>query len=769
MAHWSIRKKLQALLLVVFLPAVGVIVVTGLNQRRSEIESARSNALLMVKSLAAQQEQIARSTQTMLTLLAQLPAVRSLDAKECNDLFSEIHRRFPVYSVILAVTPDGNVFAASMPVKPGTMNLGYRKHVKDAIRTRDFSVGEYIVGRISNVRSLNYTYPAFDTKGNLVAIVIVGFDLDEYASFISKAHPADGVSVAIADWKGVRLFRMPETPTTAAGTALPPDLMPLLSGGSQYGSYDRVSQDGVDRIYAFGQLRLREGLPPYMYMLVGIPKGPIMHNANLRLLKGLLILGTSAALAVVAAWIFLGHILIEPMNRLVTATRLFGKGAINVRTGVPHTSDELGRLAQSFDDTISLLEARDAERKKAKEALHVAAAETELFLTCIPSILIGLDSAGCITRWNAAAVATFGVDAADVMGRTLDGCGIQWSHSDLRSEVTRWLAATTFLSPEDLAFERGDDTRFLAIGVQPIRGSSGTSGLIVTGVDITRRKGLEEQLRQAQKLEAVGQLAAGIAHEINTPAQFVGDNIGFLKESWANIADLLQLSRRMREEAGCGSLQAQTAALDIACQRADVDYLLAEVPSAIDQAWEGMGRISKIIRAMKEFSHPGGKEKCPVDINHAISTTITVARNEWKYVPDMVTQLDPSLVPVSCMAGEFNQVMLNLIVNAAQAIAASTAATHGAKGTITISTTQLQDAVRIAIHDTGSGIPEHIRSRVFEPFFTTKPVGQGTGQGLALAHTVIVQRHKGQIWFESAVGAGTTFFVQLPLTPNASP
>jgi signal transduction histidine kinase len=135
----------------------------------------------------------------------------------------------------------------------------------------------------------------------------------------------------------------------------------------------------------------------------------------------------------------------------------------------------------------------------------------------------------------------------------------------------------------------------------------------------------------------------------------------------------------------------------------------------------------------------------------------------------LVTELDPNLVAVSCLAGEFNQVMLNLIVNAAQAIAASKAGTNGAKGTITISTVQLPDAVRIAVRDTGTGIPEHIQSRVFEPFFTTKPVGQGTGQGLALAHTVIVQRHQGQIWFESAAGAGTTFFVQLPLTQIPKP
>src|ERR1019366_7818624 len=234
MERWSNGKKLQALVLVVFFPAVAVFLATCFNQRRSQIEEARRNALFMVKSLTAQQEQIASATKTMLTLLAQLPAVRSRDARECNHLFGEIHRQFPVYSVILAVTPDGNVCAASMPFKPGTINLADRKHVRDAIQTRDFSVGEYIVGRISNVRSLNYTYPVFDTEGSLVAVVIVGFNLDEYSRFLSKDNPARGAAVAIADWKGVRLFRMPEAPTAGTGTPLPPDVFQLLSGRSQY-------------------------------------------------------------------------------------------------------------------------------------------------------------------------------------------------------------------------------------------------------------------------------------------------------------------------------------------------------------------------------------------------------------------------------------------------------------------------------------------------------------------------------------------------------
>lgn len=404
-------------------------------------------------------------------------------------------------------------------------------------------------------------------------------------------------------------------------------------------------------------------------------------------------------------------------------------------------------------------------RRQAEAALKAAHAETELFLRSIPSILIGLDASGHIVRWNPTAAKTLGVSEEKVRGKTLDDCGVKWLHPEMKAEIARWLNTETLRRCDNVAVERNNETRFVGLEVRRISSHDNQpAGFIITGADVTERKGLEDQLRQAQKLEAIGQLAAGIAHEINTPTQYIGDNTRFLKDSWTAIAEILSLCQTMRQEASAGSITPESLAnFDRVMEQADTDYLLKEIPHAIDQSLEGLERVAKIVRAMKEFSHPGSEEKRAVDINKAIETTVTVARNEWKYVADVVTQLDSCLPLVPCLGGEFNQVILNLIINAAHAIAGVVGDGSKGKGKITISTRRDGPWVQIAIQDTGTGIPPEIQSRIFEPFFTTKPVGKGTGQGLALAHSAIVNRHQGRIWFESEPGQGTTFFIKLPV------
>jgi signal transduction histidine kinase len=198
-------------------------------------------------------------------------------------------------------------------------------------------------------------------------------------------------------------------------------------------------------------------------------------------------------------------------------------------------------------------------------------------------------------------------------------------------------------------------------------------------------------------------------------------------------------------------------------RRTDIAYLMEEVPKALTQSIEGIERISRIVRAMKEFAHPDAGEKVAVDLHKAIESTVTVSRNEWKYVADLTTDFDPALPLVPCRPGEINQVILKLIINAAHAVGDAVRG-RGAKGTITVRTRLAGEWAEIWIADTGVGIPEDIQDKIFDPFFTTKEVGKGTGQGLAIARSVIVERHGGTLTFDTDVGKGTTFIIRLPLS-----
>ncbi len=277
-------------------------------------------------------------------------------------------------------------------------------------------------------------------------------------------------------------------------------------------------------------------------------------------------------------------------------------------------------------------------------------------------------------------------------------------------------------------------------------------------------KRTQSQLLHAEKMASIGQLAAGIAHEINTPAQFVGDNVHFLQNASQDLQPIFQAYAELLAQVREGAVDSgHVSELESLLQKTDIEFLLQETPLAIAQIQEGIGRISKIVRSMKEFAHPGGQEKCPMDINKALENTVIVARHEWKFVAELQTDFDSNLPMVLCLPDEINQVFLNVLINACQAVRDVVDVQGGGKGRIRISTSRVGDQVEIRISDTGKGIPDAIQGRIFDPFFTTKVVGQGTGQGLAIAHAVVVEQHGGTITFETEDGRGTTFIIRLPL------
>lgn len=299
----------------------------------------------------------------------------------------------------------------------------------------------------------------------------------------------------------------------------------------------------------------------------------------------------------------------------------------------------------------------------------------------------------------------------------------------------------------------------------------GRRAALTIAQDVTERNKLEIGLRHAQKLEAVGGLASGIAHELNTPIQFVGDNIRFLQDGFNSLKTLLGILQEVKCAAETGSVagsllrEAKQAVTD-----GDLPYLMEEIPKALNQSLDGVERVATIVRAMKDFAHSEQNHNAAADLNKALASTLIVARNEIKYVADVITDFG-DIPPVECRLGDLNQVFLNLLVNAAHAIESAMNIT-GKKGVIRIQSRLEGEHVRIAISDTGSGIPEAIRDKVFEPFFTTKAVGRGTGQGLAISRTIVVDKHGGSLTFETEMGRGTTFWITLPVssaTPKATP
>jgi len=408
------------------------------------------------------------------------------------------------------------------------------------------------------------------------------------------------------------------------------------------------------------------------------------------------------------------------------------------------------------------------EREHAATALRDSEARFQLVLRATNDAVWDWELDSDQVWWNENVQTLFGYDEAEV------GHDASWWYEHIHPEDVERVVSNVAQAiehkwtnySEEYRFERRDGSyaHILERGHIICDERGNALRLLGSMMDMTKYRTLEAQLRQAQKLESIGQLAAGIAHEINTPTQYLGDNIRFIDEAFEArnrvVEKYEELSRAVREGRSTEQLMAD---LGTTMAEADFAYLGVEIPRAIKQSLEGIERIAKIVQSMKDFAHPGSGQKQAVDLNRAIESTITVARNEWKYVADLETDFDPDLPAVPCLLGEFNQVILNLIVNSAQAIADATENGNKGKGAIFISTRRVGDWVEIRIKDTGGGIPKAIRPRIFDPFFTTKPVGKGTGQGLAISHSVVVEKHAGEITFETEEASGTTFIIRLPL------
>lgn len=358
-------------------------------------------------------------------------------------------------------------------------------------------------------------------------------------------------------------------------------------------------------------------------------------------------------------------------------------------------------------------------------------------------------------------------------------------HPDDRDKV---LAAYSNCSRQAKAFEaqyrimhKDGSARHVHNIAEPVfndRGEVTRIAGIVT--DISPRKRAEQELSRTQMLQSIGRLSAGIAHEINTPIQFIGDNMQFLSDSFGKLNLLLKRYSSLHEADQRGQIsQELVQGLFQAEQEVELEFLQNEIPKAIRQSLDGIRRVTTIVAAMRDFCHLDERRKVAADLNKALQSTLVILRNELKYIADVQTHFDPNLPKVMCYLDDLHQVFLNLMINAIHSIAEVVAAGNtvrcpaendrpasgrrSERGLITVSTKLKGDEVVIKIADTGAGIPPENRTKIFDSFFTTKTPGKGTGQGLSIARSIVVDKHGGTLHFDTEVAVGTTFTIRLPI------
>ncbi|MET0792266.1 MAG: nitrate- and nitrite sensing domain-containing protein [Polyangiaceae bacterium] len=490
-----------------------------------------------------------------------------------------------------------------------------------------------------------------------------------------------------------------------------------------------------------------------------------------------LVIGVVLVSLSLALWI--GRSVTRSVLSLVgTAGKVQKDGDFSVRAPKT-TQDEVGTLTDAFNEMLNVIQQRDQElfshRQNLEQLVRDRTLELSkrnqdmrLVLDTVEQGLATLDREGCITAERSRAFDSF--FGAPEPKRPFFA-HIAAGNEQLAQRLEREWQQLTLGDAEGDPARQGKDRlhigeRHFALAYTPIRDNNRIEGALLTVSDVTAetaeaaaREHLEKELQLAQKLEGIGQLAAGVAHEINTPMQYVGDNLGFLSRAFDKLLEHMNDVHSALNDPGALSTEQAKLAIEASRARLKLPFLLKNAPKALHDSSAGIAHVSNIVRAMKSFAHVDGDEKTTGDLNQAIRDTLVIAQNEYRSIAVVETDLG-ALPAVVCFPGRLNQVLLNLIVNAAHAVAD---AKPEAGGKISVSSHAEGDVAVVTISDNGTGIPKHVQAKVFDPFFTTKAVGKGTGQGLSIARSIIVDAHGGTLSFETEPGHGTAFTVRLPI------
>ncbi|MBU1565729.1 MAG: response regulator [Proteobacteria bacterium] len=728
----SIRNKLALLILLTVAPCLAILVYTGIEQRRHLIGMARSDVLLLTRSIAEAQKAITRSTQQILSTLSQTPTMQVMEPNACSAVLGEVLEKNPDYSNLVLVDLKGDVIASGKPFV--ATNLADRKHIKEALEKNDFAAGEYIVTRVGTANpAFAFAYPVSDKEGMPKAVLATTIKLDVFSNFYDDSQLPERSFVAITDSKGVRLFYYPaQEKTNPLGKPIQETTWNIASKGGEEGLFFSTGSDGLRRVLAYVKIHLPHEDSPYLYVWAGVPESHVLAPANTAMIRNVLLLFLVSVISLFISWVIGRKTLIRPIQQLVVLAQKFGKGEFEARSEQPAHAGELGMLTTAFHDMAASLALSRKELEESDQRFKTVADfahDWEYWVDQDGTFIYSSPSCKRITGYASEEI----VSDPELVFKMVKP---EYAEMVRRHFFNESKENTADLLLEYPIVTKSGEEVWVEHNCTPVYDAEGNyAGRRGSNRDITDRKRVEkehqilsEQLQQARKIESIGQLAGGVAHDFN------------------NMLSVIL---------GYGN---------IILEKTPADDPLYEYAREIVAAGK---RSASIIRQLLGFARKQTIVPRVLGLNESLEEMLKMLRRLIGEDIDLIWHPSP-VWPVFMDPSQLDQILANICVNARDAI--------GGVGRVTIETEKKTfdeascsehsgcipgDFVVLVISDDGKGMDSDTVSRIFDPFFTTKEMGQGTGLGLATVYG-IVKQNNGFINVYSELGRGTTFRIYIP-------
>ena len=732
MASLSIKIQLLLLAFIVAIPAVGIIVYSGIQMRETVIHEAQMETERLANNIAAEQQNLVTATQQLITVLSELPEVKARDRKRVEPILGHIIKLNAQYSNLIIADRKGLVWATAVPTRPPYI-VSDRRYFKNALASGQLSSGEYLIGRASILQAFGIGHPLRNENGEIVGVIGMAFRLDAMKDLLNRSKLPSGTSFMILDHKGTVLYRAVD-PERYIGKQSSPEVFKRMQEGPDVHTFlNSIGLSGEKRIATYRKLRLPGEEEPYMYVLAGIPLTTVVAHTNKVLIRNLSIFASCLFLAILFAWFIGKRSIADRVTQLEKASQSLARGCLRVRVSDLVSGGELGRLGETFDEMAHQLSLREQALAESERNYR------NIFNTTKDAIFVHDVESGSIIECNKTVEEIFGYSREEIINQqVLDAksSGPPHSSQDRRSYIKKAFEE----GPQQFEWQtrRKNGEPFWTEVVLSATQIDGAARVLAVVRDITERKQAEEekskletQLQQAQKMEAVGQLGGGVAHDFNNILSAI---VGYSHLS------LMKMS--------------------------------PDDPNRhyIEQILASSERAAVLTQGLLAFSRKQTVNLMKVDLNDVIVKFEKLLLRMLREDIELKTRLAPGELPIMADRGQMEQVLMNLVTNSRDAMPQG--------GHIIIETSQIQmdqlfihthgfgrvgDYALISVTDTGTGIPETVKDKIFEPFFTTKEEGKGTGLGLSMAYG-IVNKHKGYINAYTHRGIGTTFKVYIPVS-----